>query len=73
MTLSLFVVVLAATVGLITYQLTRRRARLKMDAAGRELAEAKTALLTVKVDFDARQGELRKSIEEARERENAWR
>jgi DNA recombination protein RmuC len=70
MTLSLFVAILAATVGLITYQLTRRRARSKMDATGRELADAKTALLTVKVDFDARQGELRKSIEEAREREN---
>jgi DNA recombination protein RmuC len=70
MALSLFVVILVATVGLITYQLTGRRARLKMDAAGRELAEAKTTLLTVRVDFDARQGELRKSIEEAREREN---
>jgi DNA recombination protein RmuC len=70
MALSLFFVVLAATVGLITYQLTGRRARVQMDAASRELAEAKTELLTVKVDFDARQGELRKSIDEAREREN---
>src|ERR1035438_3506444 len=70
MALSLFVVILAATAGLITYRLTRRRARLQIDSAGRELAEAKTALLTIKVDFDARQGELRKSIEEAREREN---
>jgi hypothetical protein len=41
-----------------------------MDAAARELAEAKSASLTAKVDFEARQEELRKSIEEAREREN---
>ncbi len=62
---------LAATVGLITYLLTRRRAHLRGDAAGRELAEAKTASSVAKADFDARQEELRHSINEARERENA--
>src|SRR6266851_4972633 len=61
---------LAATVGLVTYLLTRRQDRLRADAAGRELAEAKTALSMAKADFDARQEELRKSINEAREREN---
>src|SRR5580658_1002010 len=61
---------LAATVGLITYLLTRRQTRLQADAMGRELAEARTALSTTKADFDARQEELRNSISEAREREN---
>ena len=61
---------LAATTGLVTYLLTRRKDRLRADAVGRELAEAKTALSMAKADFDARQEELRKSINEAREREN---
>jgi len=61
---------LAAIVGLITYQLTRRQAHLKIDAVNRELAEAKTALSTAKADFEARHEELRKSIAEAHEREN---
>jgi DNA recombination protein RmuC len=61
---------LAATVGLVTYLVTRRHDRLRVDAAGRELAEAKTALSMAKADFDARQEELRRFIFEAREREN---
>lgn len=61
---------LAATVGLVTYLLTRRQARLRVDTVGRELAEAKAALSIAKADFNARQEELRKSINEAREREN---
>jgi DNA recombination protein RmuC len=61
---------LAATVGLTTYLLTRRYARLRMDELGYELAEAGTAFSTAKADFDARQQELRNSINEAREREN---
>ena len=62
---------LAATVGLITYLLARRGAHLRADAVGGELAEAKTALSIAKADFDARQEELRHSVNEARERENA--
>jgi DNA recombination protein RmuC len=61
---------LAAIVGLVTYLLTRRQDRQRADAERRELAEAKTALSMAKADFDARQQELRKSIIEAREREN---
>jgi DNA recombination protein RmuC len=61
---------LAVSVGLITYLLTRRQAHLRADTLTRELTEAKTASLMVKADFDARQEELRKSINEAREREN---
>jgi chromosome segregation ATPase len=61
---------LAVTVGLITYVSTRRHARRRMDALGRELAEANTAFSVAKADFDARQQELRNSINEAREREN---
>lgn len=63
-------ILLAATVGLITYLLTRRQAHLRADAAARELADAKTALSMAKADFDARHEELRNSISEAREREN---
>jgi DNA recombination protein RmuC len=62
---------LAATVGLITYVLTRRRGHLRAEAAGGELAESKTAFSVAKADFDARQEELRHSVNEARERENA--
>jgi DNA recombination protein RmuC len=60
---------LVATVGLTTYLLTRRPARLRVEALVRELAEARTAFSTAKADFDARQQELRNSINEARERE----
>ena len=60
----------AATVGLITYLLTRRQARLQADEIGHELAEARAAFSTAKAEFDARQEELRNSISEAREREN---
>ncbi len=63
-------ILLAATVGQITYLLTRRQARQQVDLVGHELAEARTALSTAKADFDARQEELRNSISEAREREN---
>ena len=63
-------ILLAATVGLITHLLTRKQAHLQADALGRELAEFKTALSTAKTDFDARQEELRNSINEARKREN---
>lgn len=61
---------LAATVGLMTYLLTRRQSHLRADAVGRELADAKTALSMAKTDFDARHEELRTSINDAREREN---
>jgi DNA recombination protein RmuC len=71
MVLNLIIATLfAATVGLVTYLLTRRQDRQRAEAAGRELAEAKTALSMAKADFDGRQEELRKSINEAREREN---
>ena len=60
---------LAATVGLTTYLLIRRQARLRVDGLEVELAEARTAFSTAKTDFDARQQELRNSINEARERE----
>jgi DNA recombination protein RmuC len=71
MALNLIIAILfAATVGVVTYLLTRRQDCLGADAATRELAEAKTALSIVKADFDGRQEELRQSINEAREREN---
>lgn len=70
MALNLIVpILLAATVGFITYLLTRRR--VQRNAAGPELAEAKSALSTAKADFAARQEELRNFINDARERENA--
>lgn len=71
MTVNLIIaILLAAIIGLVTYLLTRRQDRLRADAVGHELVEAKTALSMAKADFDARQEELRKSINEAREREN---
>jgi len=63
-------ILFAATVGLITYLLTRRQTRQQVDVVGRELAEARTALSTAKAEFDARQEALRNSISDAREREN---
>jgi len=71
MVLSLmFTMLFAATVGLITYLSTRRRAQLRADAVSCRLAEAETALSTARTDFEARQQELRKFIDEARAREN---
>src|SRR5271154_3511502 len=63
-------ILLSATVGLTTYLLTRRHARLQVDSLERELADAKTAFSTARADFDARQQELRNSINDARERED---
>lgn len=65
-----FAVLLVATGSLITYQLTRRRGRLETELVSRELAEARATLLTAKADFEGRHEELRKSIDEARAREN---
>jgi DNA recombination protein RmuC len=61
---------LAATVGLTTYLLTRWQAKLRADTLSRELAEAKAALSIAKTDFDARQQELRNSVHEIRQRED---
>jgi DNA recombination protein RmuC len=66
----MFTMLFAATVGLITYLSTRRRAQLRADAVSCRLAEAETALSTARTDFEARQQELRKFIDEARAREN---
>lgn len=66
----IFTILLAATVGLSTYLLTRRHARLQTEAVNRELAEVKAALSAAKADFEARHEELRKSIDEARQRES---
>jgi DNA recombination protein RmuC len=66
----LIAILFAATVGLTTYLLTRRQARLQADALGRELTDAEVTLSTAKADLAARQQELRNSINEARDREN---
>jgi len=66
----LIAMLLCITVGLITYLLTLRQGRVRTNALERELADAKSAFSTSKADFDARQQELRNSINEAREREN---
>jgi DNA recombination protein RmuC len=71
MTFSLtFTILLAAIVGLSTYLLTRRQARLQLEVGNRELADIKAVLSAVKADFEARREELRKSVDEARAREN---
>jgi len=66
----LIAVLLSITVGLTTYLLSRRTSRLRTNALESDLIDVKTALSTAKADFDARQQELRNSINEAREREN---
>jgi len=63
-------IVLTAIVGFIIYHLTRKQAQLQTDALNREVAETQLALSTSKADFAARQEEMRKSIDEARVREN---
>jgi DNA recombination protein RmuC len=63
-------ILVATTVALITYQLTRRQAQLQAVTLNRELADARTELSTARADFDARQEELRRAIDEARQREN---
>ena len=56
-------VLLAATVGLVTFLLTR-------SSVARELADAQDALVKNRADFEGRLEELRKSINEAHDREN---
>jgi DNA recombination protein RmuC len=70
MTLNLLsTVLLAFTAALITYLLTRRHAQQRIATVTDELIQATSTALSAKADFEARQGELRKSIDEARNRE----
>jgi DNA recombination protein RmuC len=61
---------LAVTVGLTTYLLTRWQCRQQTEVVKQELAATKTSLTAAQADFAARQEELRKSISEAQAREN---
>lgn len=63
-------VLLACATGFITYYVTRKQASSENEAVKHELAEAQLAFSTAKSDFEARQQELRVSIEEVRTREN---
>jgi DNA recombination protein RmuC len=57
-------------VGLTTYLVLRRQNRIEVGAVSRALAEANSANAIAAADFEARQGELRRQISEARERED---
>lgn len=71
MTLNLVIAaLLCVAVSLITHLLTLRKARLRTNELERDLADSKLAFSTSRADFDARQQELRHSINEARERED---
>lgn len=63
-------ILIAAMVGLITYVVVRRQARCDTDALTVALSEAKAAHGSLKADFEARQEELRRSINEAHIRED---
>ena len=58
-------VLLAAIVGLITYRAGQRQGQVQADVARRGLDETKTALARANADFEARQEELRKAVDEA--------
>ena len=66
---AIFTIALTAAAALIAYLLTQRHAHLATEAVKRGLADAETALSAAKADFEARQEELRRSIDDARERE----
>src|SRR5207245_10093375 len=71
MAVSAILAVLVATiVALITYHLTQRDARSKVNALNGEVTKAGMELATTRADFEARQEELRRSLDEARQREN---
>jgi DNA recombination protein RmuC len=61
---------LASTVGLLVYLLTRRSANQKLDAVARELADTRASLLAANAEFEVRQTDLRNTIIEARDRES---
>lgn len=63
-------ILLSAIVGFITYHVARRQAQLQADVLNGELVETRLALSNAKTDFEARQEELRKSIDETRGRED---
>ena len=58
-------VLLACVVGLVTFFLTRNGAADEIEAVRDELSATQLALSNANSDFEARQQELRKSIEEA--------
>src|SRR5258708_15286853 len=60
---------LSATVLLTLFLFARRRYQRKANVIGQQLPAAKAALLTTKGEFEARLGERRNSINEARQRE----
>ena len=62
-------VLLACVVGLVTFFLTRNGAAGEIEAVKDELSATQLALSNAKIDFEARQQELRSSIDEARTRE----
>ena len=63
-------VLLACVVGLVTFFLTRNGAADEIEAVRDELSATQLALSNAKIDFEARQQELRRSIDEARTRES---
>ena len=71
MIISAILAILVATIAaLITHHLTQRDARSKVNALNGELTKAGMQLATTRADFEARQEELRRSLDEARQREN---
>ena len=63
-------VLLAAVVGFISYYVARKQASSELDAVKGELSKTQLLLSNTNSDFEARQQELRKSIEEAHARES---
>jgi DNA recombination protein RmuC len=67
---TIIVAVLAAIVsGLVAFLYTLHQSQLDAKAANRDLADVKTALSSAEAAFAAREQELRKTIEETRQRE----
>ena len=66
----LIAVLLAAVVGFSSYYVARKQASSELDAVKGELSKTQLLLSSANSDFEARQQELRKSIEEAHTRES---
>jgi DNA recombination protein RmuC len=64
------IALVSLVVGLVTYLVMRRQKRVEVTTVSIALAEANSARAIAVADHEARQGELRKQISEARERED---
>jgi len=67
---TILAILLATITALVTHHLTQRQSRRQTEALNGDLSKVGMELSATRADFGARQDELRRSLDEARQREN---